>query len=79
MENKFGNIIRHGEPPEGEMPVRAQSAAEVDKHIETHVGKPTIVVHELASRNVHVDVHIVPPNSLSLQIRLLLCLWVNRF
>jgi len=62
MENKFGKIIRHGEPREGEMAVRAECAAEIEKHIEAHVGKPTLVVHELASRNVHIDVHIVPPS-----------------
>jgi Suppressor of fused protein (SUFU) len=31
------------------------------KHIATHVGDATTVIHELASQYVHVDVHVVPP------------------
>ena len=30
-------------------------------HIETHIGEPDLVFHQLVSEYVHVDIHIVPP------------------
>jgi hypothetical protein len=60
MENKFGRIIRHGGPEEGPAAIRSSSPEDIDRHIEQHLGKPSLVVHELASRHVHIDVHIVP-------------------
>ena len=61
MDNKFGKTIHHGDPVAGTPASRSESACEIDTHIEKHLGKPTLVLHELASRHVHVDVHIVPP------------------
>src|SRR5258707_757227 len=42
---------------------RSKSAEEIDRHIETYVGKPSLAIHEVGSLYVHVDVHIVPPSS----------------
>lgn len=35
----------------------------VDKHIETHLGRVSTVLHEIISDLVHVDVHVVAPTS----------------
>jgi Suppressor of fused protein (SUFU) len=35
--------------------------AEIEAHVEKHIGKPAWVFHELVSDLVHVDVHIVEP------------------
>lgn len=35
--------------------------AEIEAHVERHVGKPASVFHELVSDLVHIDVHIVEP------------------
>lgn len=37
------------------------SLAEIEKHIEKHIGKVSLVFHELLSDLVHLDVHQVPP------------------
>src|SRR5215471_13595300 len=37
------------------------SLEQIDKHIETHIGKISTVLHEIASDLVHIDVHQVNP------------------
>jgi hypothetical protein len=43
-------------PPGGYSSVEA-----IERHIEQYLARPTFVFHEVASRIVHVDVHVVPP------------------
>lgn len=62
MENKLGKTIRYQGPLEDTTLGRPDSAKEVEQHIAKHVGETSLVIHELASRYVHVDVHIVPPS-----------------
>lgn len=61
MENKFGKSIRHQEPQPAKMAERAQAAKEVERHIQKHFGERSLVLHELASQHVHVDVHVIAP------------------
>jgi len=35
--------------------------AEIEAHIESHIGKPTMVWHEIVSDLVHIDVHQISP------------------
>lgn len=56
-------IFRHESEVADESLAPSESLRDVEKHIETHLGKPGIVIHELSSMGVHVDVHVVPPRS----------------
>jgi hypothetical protein len=35
---------------------------DIDKHIETHLGKITMIYHEAISDTVHIDIHQIPPS-----------------
>lgn len=56
MENKFGPIFRHKSDVADGVVAPSESLRDVEKHIETHLGKPGIVIHELSSKGVHVDI-----------------------
>jgi hypothetical protein len=57
----FSKIFRYQEPVSDTVVGESVSLAPVERHIEVHIGKPSFVIHELASQYVHVDVHVVPP------------------
>src|SRR4051794_32608719 len=38
-----------------------ESLQAISDHIETHIGKIGVVLHEIASDYIHVDVHHIPP------------------
>jgi hypothetical protein len=61
MKGLFSKILRHGPPGEDTSLTASKSGANVERHIETHLGKASLVIHEIASRYVHIDVHVVPP------------------
>ena len=63
MENKFGPIFRHKTEVADGAVAPSKSLRDVEKHIETHLGKPGVVIHELSSKGVHVDIHVVPPRA----------------
>ena len=46
---------------EWEAPHGEESIEEISAHIETHIGKVSIVLHEMLSDTVHIDVHHVKP------------------
>ncbi len=37
------------------------NTGEIEKHIEAHVGKVSMVFHEIVSDLVHIDIHEIPP------------------
>jgi hypothetical protein len=45
------------------VPTPIRYLREITAHIETHFGKDCFVLHEKKSSTVHVDVHVVMPNS----------------
>ena len=55
-------IIRHKAPttPPPIVAPHSDNLEAVEKHIETYLGCPENVFHELISTTVHIDVHIVP-------------------
>lgn len=61
MENKFGKTIRYQEPLQGTPAARSETTEQIDRHIDQYVGGRSLVVHEVGSQHVHVDVHIVSP------------------
>lgn len=61
MENKFGKIIRYGKPVEATAASRSEATEEIDRHIDRYIGERSLVIHEIGSQYVHVDVHIVSP------------------
>jgi hypothetical protein len=63
-------ILRHGEAAPFEGPRGEVCIEQISAHIETHLGKVETVFHEIVSDTVHVDVHIVKPNSTSPYVRL---------
>ena len=63
MEKKFGKTIRYQEPQQAKVAGRAATAIEVEQHIETHFGEPGLVIHELTSQYVHIDVHVLSPGA----------------
>ena len=56
-------IYRHQESQHDVADVSANESrmAEIEAHVERHVGKPVSVFHAIISDLVHVDVHIVEP------------------
>lgn len=34
----------------------------ITKHIEKHIGKPEIVFHEIGSKDVHIEIFLIPPS-----------------
>ena len=55
-------IIRHGERNATEFVGSHSPSMElIVEHIETHLGETSLVIHEVVSQFVHVDIHIVPP------------------
>ena len=36
--------------------------AEIEAHIDSHIGKDRYVLHEIVSPTVHVDIHVIAPN-----------------
>ncbi len=57
-------ILRHGEPkPKAFVGGESPFLEEIAAHITSHIGEPQIVIHEVASEYVHVDVHVVPPRA----------------
>src|ERR1700751_6089809 len=61
--NQSSKILRYGVPTGDPSLASSESAAVIERHIQKHVGNPGLVLHEVGSRYVHVDVHIVPPQS----------------
>jgi hypothetical protein len=61
MKGLFSKILRHGAPAEDTSIGQPVSRAHVEQHIEAHLGKPSLVLHEIASRYVHIDVHVIAP------------------
>jgi hypothetical protein len=61
MKELFSRILRHRAPAEDASVAASVSRADVEKHIETHLGKPSFVLHEIGSRYVHIDVHVIAP------------------
>ncbi|MFC7336967.1 suppressor of fused domain protein [Haloferula chungangensis] len=55
-------VIRHKAPatPPPIVAPHSDNLEAVEQHIETHLGCPENVFHELISTTVHIDVHIVP-------------------
>lgn len=42
-------------------PQRQSSADEIEEHFGTYFGRPAQVFHEIRSKKVHVDIHVIPP------------------
>lgn len=55
-------IYQHGEPTEWQAPQGEECIQQISGHIEKHLGKIEMVLHEIVSDTVHVDVHWVRPN-----------------
>ena len=45
------------------LPTPIRYLTEISNHVQSHFGKTSFVLHEEKSSTVHVDVHVVPPNS----------------
>ena len=54
-------ILRYEEPDEDKSLGKSVSLEAVNQHVKIHIGEPSLVVHEIGSQYVHVDVHVVPP------------------
>lgn len=56
-------IFRHKAREEGWIPPNMEDSnmEEIDRHIEKHIGKITMVFHEIVSDIVHIDIHEIPP------------------
>jgi Suppressor of fused protein (SUFU). len=56
-------IYRHKPREEGWVPPNMEDSnmADIDKHVETHIGRISMVFHEVISDLVHIDVHQIPP------------------
>jgi len=61
MKELFSRILRHQAPAEDAGVAASVSRVDVEKHIENHLGKPNLVLHEIGSRYVHIDVHVINP------------------
>jgi len=61
VKKLFSKILRYGAPSEDASVADSVAGVAIEKHIETHVGKPSLVLHEIGSRYVHIDVHVVAP------------------
>jgi len=61
VKELFSKILRYGAPSGDANVPESVSLGAVERHIETHLGKPSWVLHEIGSRYVHIDVHVIPP------------------
>ncbi|MEO8606251.1 MAG: suppressor of fused domain protein [Chloroflexota bacterium] len=62
--SESGNpIYRHEPSQKGFVPAAGDSEAiqQIEQHIEMHIGKPSMVWHEIVSHLVHIDIHMVSP------------------
>jgi len=62
--SEAGNpIYRHQPSDKGFVPATGDSDSidRISQHIESHIGKPVTVFHELVSHLVHIDIHVVYP------------------
>jgi len=57
-------IYRYKPREEGWVPPNMEDSniEEIDRHIEKHIGKISMVFHEVISDLVHIDIHQIPPS-----------------
>jgi hypothetical protein len=61
VKNLFSKILRHAAPSADAGLPDSRTHLEVERHIAANLGTPTFVLHEIASRYVHIDVHVIAP------------------
>lgn len=57
-------ILRHAavDRPRGVTGMGGEALEAIDKHLNTFIGNPDYVIHEIFSEIVHIDVHIIAPS-----------------
>lgn len=58
-------IYRHNEPaqPDSMASYECRYLSDIEAHITQHIGPYDCVLHEMLSPTVHVDIHVIKPNS----------------
>jgi Suppressor of fused protein (SUFU) len=61
MKDLFSKILRYGAPSGDPRVADSAALGAIEKHIETHLGGSRMVLHEVGSRYVHIDVPVIAP------------------